>query len=95
MPAAPAASAQTRHVLKAIQKLERKVLKIMATVEEITTLLTGLTTDLEGLATTALSEFAKLEKEVSEGKTPENLEPLKAAIEAIDNKVKSVVVPTT
>jgi hypothetical protein len=64
-----------------------------ATVEDLTTALTTLTTDLEGLATTATDEFAKLEAEVAAGQ-PVNLDGVAAAIAAIDTKVKAAVVPT-
>lgn len=65
----------------------------MATVEEVTTILTTLTTDLEGVATAAQAEFAKLEAEIAADQ-PVDLDPLKAQIEALDTKVKAVVVPT-
>lgn len=71
-----------------ILTLTKKVDKLMASVEEVTAALTTLTADLEGLATSAKAEFAKLEEEVAAGKAPE-LEPLKAAIEALDTKVKT------
>ena len=65
----------------------------MASVESIEAQLVALTTDLEALAATATAEFTKLEEEVAAG-TPPNLEGVKAAIEAIDTKVKAAVVPT-
>jgi uncharacterized protein YoxC len=76
-----------------ILTLTRKVDKMAATVEEVLASLTTLTTDLEGLASTAKTEFAKLEEEVAAGK-PAELGPVKEAIDAIDSKVKSAVVPT-
>lgn len=75
--------------------LNRKVDSMATTVEEVQTALTTLTTDLEGLATTAQAEFSKLEAEVAAGNTQPDLTPLKESIEAIDTKVKSAVVPTT
>lgn len=80
-----------------IEALSRKVDSMATTVEEVQTALTTLTTDLEGLATTAQAEFAKLAQEVEAGNAQPDLEPLKTAIEAIDSKVKSAAsdVPTT
>lgn len=66
----------------------------MATVDEVQAALATLTADLEGLATSAQAEFAKLEAEITAG-TPPNLEPLKEAIDNIDAKVRAAVVPTT
>jgi hypothetical protein len=65
-----------------------------ATVEEVTAALTALTTDLEALAAAASTEFTKLEQEVEAGQVPQDLEPLKTAIEALDTRVKAAVVPT-
>jgi outer membrane murein-binding lipoprotein Lpp len=72
-----------------IEALSRKVDHMATTVEEVQASLTTLTTDLEGLASTAQAEFAKLEQEVSEGTAQPDLGPLKASIDAIDAKVKS------
>jgi ABC-type transporter Mla subunit MlaD len=77
-----------------IQALTRKVDHLMATVEEVQAALATLTSDLEGLATAAQAEFAKLEAEVLAGNPP-NLDPLKEAIDGIDAKVKAAVVPST
>ena len=82
-----------RRVLDAIHSLDRKVDRLMASVEEVTAALETLTTDLEALAATAKAEFTHLEEEVAAG-TPPNLDPLKASIEALDTRVKSAEVPS-
>ena len=77
--------------------IDRKQNRLMTTVTEVTEQLTTLTADLEADSTAALAEFAKLEKEVEEGKaTPESLEPLKTLIEGLDAKVKAAAsaIPT-
>ncbi len=78
--------------------IDRKVDSLMTTVAEVQEAITTLTTDLEADAAAAQAEFAKLEKEVEEGHavTPENLEPLKAALEALDVRVKAAegTIPT-
>jgi uncharacterized protein YaaN involved in tellurite resistance len=76
-----------------IVNLTRKVDRMAATLEDVTTALTTLTTDLEALATTAQAEFAKLESEVAAG-TPVNLDPLKEAVDALDTRVKAAVIPS-
>ena len=85
-----------KHVLRLLDEINKRTEKIMASVEEVTAALAALTTDLETLAASAKAEFAKLEEEVAAGKAPE-LEPLKAAIEALDTKAKAAAaeVPTT
>ena len=82
-------------LLAEIRELRKETKAIMTTVDEVQAALTTLTTDLEGLASTAQAEFAKLEQEVAEGTAQPDLTPLKESIEAIDQKVKSAVVPTT
>lgn len=76
--------------------IDRKVNHLMATVEDVLTTLTTLTTDLEALAAIASAEFAKLEEEAAAAGnvTPAQLDAVKGAIEAIDTKVRGVVVPT-
>src|SRR5215831_11862912 len=85
--------------LRPLHRIERKVDKLMATVEDLTAALAQLKTDLEGLAAAAQAEFAKLEQEVKEaqeaGGTPVNLDGVKAAIDQIDAGVKGVIVTTT
>ena len=76
--------------------IEEKVEALMATVEEVQAAVATLQTDLEGLAATALAEFEKLEKELTEAGTAVELAPLKASIEALDTKAKeaSSKIPT-
>ena len=85
--------------LRAIHRIERKVDHLMATVEDLMNSLNALKADLEGLASAAQAEFAKLEQEVKEaqeaGGTPVNLDPVKEAIDNLDNAAKGIVVPTT
>jgi hypothetical protein len=82
-----------------LKDIDRKVDKLVTTVEEVQTAIAALTTDLEADAAAAQAEFLKLEKEVEEGKpvTGENLTPLKEAIEALDARVKTAEgdIPTT
>ncbi|HXJ92643.1 MAG TPA: hypothetical protein VMT20_07145 [Terriglobia bacterium] len=70
----------------------------MTTVAEVQEAIATLTADLEADSAAAVAEFAKLEKEVEEGKpaTGEDLTPLKEAIEALDARVKSAAssIPT-
>lgn len=77
-----------------VERLTRKVDHMAATVDEVQAALSTLTADLEGLAASAQAEFAKLEKEVSEGSAQPDLGPLKEAIDGIDAKVKAAVVPS-
>ena len=72
---------------------------LMTNVAEVEAAIATLKADLETDATAALAEFTKLETEVAEGKgaTPEDLTPLKTALEALDTSVKAAVteIPST
>ena len=83
---------------KILENIDRKLDELMTNVAEVTAAIATLTADLEASATAAMSEFTKLETEVGEGKgpTPEDLTPLKEALEALDVKVKAAetTIPT-
>ena len=83
------------HPLRALHRIERKVDKLMASVEDLMNSLAQLKADLEGLVTAAQAEFNKLEQEVQAGGTPVNLDGVKEAIDNLDTAAKGVVVPTT
>ena len=76
--------------------IDRKLDRLMTTVDEVQAALTTLTTDLEADAATATAEFTKLETELSEKGVEVNLTPLKEAVEGIDGKVKAAAanIPT-
>jgi predicted nucleic acid-binding Zn-ribbon protein len=76
-------------VLRKLDHIERRMSQLMTNVTEVTEAVEALTTDLEGLASTAKAEFDRLETELAEGKTEVDLEPLKNSIEALDAKAKS------
>lgn len=84
--------------LRKLDHLERRMSQLMTNVQEVTAAVETLTTDLEGLASAAVAEFAKLEQELSEQPTPVevDLEPLKNSIDALDAKTKSAAgdIPT-
>ena len=85
--------------LQLLRDIDRKVTQMAVTVEEVQAAIATLTSDLEADAAAAQAEFARLEKEVEEGKPVEqaNLAPLKEAIEALDARVKSAegTIPTS
>ena len=82
--------------LRKLDHLERRMSQIMASIEEVQEALATLTSDLEGLASTASAEFAKLEEELSAEKVEVDLGPTKEAIEALDSRVKGAAgeIPT-
>lgn len=81
-----------RAILARLQQLEASINErtqtIMTTVAEVQAAVTQLTTDIEADIAAVNTEFARLEQQVSEGVSPD-LEPLKVAVESLDQKVKS------